>query len=274
MPTIRQWYGGAGVPLHIDGDVEAPAAGWRSQRARLREWLGSVPDPEWDGPTRCGLWDMTSLVRHLASGSQFLGYTLHQASAGEPTTLLRDFDPHATVQAAAAMLGELPPAEVRTAVTSMDASVDAECATLDSVGWSMLAEAPPGQLRADVAVSHFLFDSWVHEYDLLLPRGEDPAVDPLEVEVVVRYLVGLASLATDANTALDVRLVDPALRIGLSVADGHRHVVVGSAPTGAAVIEGRAVDVVDYATGRECGGVSGDVDGLAVLDGLASVLTG
>ena len=209
MPTVRQWYGGAGVPLHIEGDVEAPAVGWRSQRARLREWLGSVPDPEWDGATRCGLWDMTSLVRHLASGSQFLGYTLHQASAGEPTSLLRDFDPHATVQAAAAMLGELTPAETRTSMTSMDASVDAECTTLDSVGWTMLAEAPPGQLPADLAVSHFLFDSWVHEYDLLVPRGERPVADPLEVEVVVRYLVGLASFATDATTALDVRLRRP-----------------------------------------------------------------
>ena len=274
MAAIRQWYGGAGVPLHIEGDVEAPAAGWRSHRARLREWLGSLPDPEWDGATRCGLWDVTSLVRHLTSGSQFLGYTLHRASAGEPTRLLRNFDPHATVQAAAAMLGELTPDEARTSMTSMDASVDAECSTLDSAGWSMPAEAPPGQLPAHVVVSHFLFDSWVHEYDLLLPRGEDPVVDPLEVEVVVRYLVGLASLATDATTALDVRLSSPSLRIGLSVADGQRHVTVGSAPTGAAVVEGRAVDVVDYATGRDSGAVSGDKQGLAVLDGLARVLIG
>ena len=274
MPTVRQWYGGEGVPLHIEGDVEAPAAGWRSHRARLRDWLGSVPDPEWDGTTRCGLWDMTLLVRHLASGSQFLGYTLHQASAGEPTSLLRGFDPHATVQAAAAMLGDMTPAEVRDSMTFMDASVDAECTTLESVGWSMLAEAPPGQVPADIAVSHFLFDSWVHEYDLLLPRGEHPVVDPLEVEVVVRYLVGLASLTTDSTTALDVRLSDPGLRIGLTVAHGQRQVAVGSAPTGAAVIDGRAVAVVDYATGREGGEVSGDVHGLAVLDGLARVLTG
>jgi uncharacterized protein (TIGR03083 family) len=274
MAMIRQWYDGAGVPLHIEGDVEAPAAGWRSQRARLRERLDSVPDPDWGGATRCGLWDMTLLVRHLASGSQFLGYTLHQASGGEPTSLLRNFDPHATVQAAAAMLGELTPAQARASMTSMDASVDAECTTLHGAGWSLLAEAPPGQVPAHIAVSHFLFDSWVHEYDLFLPRGEAPVVDPLEVEVVVRYLVGLASLVTDASTALDVRLTEPELRIGLSVSDGQRQVTVSSVPAGAAVIEGRAVDVVDYATGRDGAAVSGDPSGLAVLDGLALVLTG
>ncbi|MET0729396.1 MAG: maleylpyruvate isomerase N-terminal domain-containing protein, partial [Acidimicrobiales bacterium] len=263
----------AGVPLHVDGDVEAPAAGWRSQRARLRAWLGSTPDADWSGATRCGLWDMTALVRHLVSGAQFLGYTLHQAAVGEPTSLLRDFDTHATVQAAAAMLGDLTPADARRLMAAMDASVDDECTNLSAAGWSLLAEAPPGQLPAHLAVSHFLFDSWVHEHDLMLPRGEEPTVDPLEVEVVVRYVVGIASLLTGTATALDVRVTHPELRIGVRVSDRQHQVTVGSAPAGAAVIEGRAVDVVDRATGRAGAAVRGDDRGLAVLDGLALVLT-
>jgi uncharacterized protein (TIGR03083 family) len=274
MATILQYYGGAGVPLHIDGDVESPATGWRSQRSRLREWLGSVPGPEWGKPTRCEAWDMTALVRHLASGSQFLGYTLHQAAAGEPTNLLRNFDPHITVQAAAAMLGELTPSEALAAMTSADASVDTECTKLHSAGWSMVAEAPPGQLPAHLALSHFLFDSWVHEYDLMLPRGENPMIDPLEVDVVARYVVGLASLVSGADTALDVRLTDPELRIGLRVTDGRREVTVGTAPTDAAVVEGRTVDVIDRATGRDGGEVRGDAAGLAVLDSFGRVLAG
>jgi hypothetical protein len=273
MATIRQYYGGEGAPLHVEGDESAPAAGWRAQRARLHEWLGSVPDPEWRGATRCALWDMTALVRHLASGSQFLGYTLHQALAGEPTSLLRDFDTHTTVQAAAAMLGDMTPTGVRASMGSMDAAVDAELTNLGSAGWSALAEAPPGHVPAHLAVSHFLFDSWVHEYDLMLPRGEKPTVHPLEVEVVIRYLTGLASLVTDATTALDVRVTDLDLRVGLRVAEAQRYVTVGAAPSGAAVIEGRAVDIVDHASGRGRAALRGDDRGLAVLDGLAAVLS-
>jgi uncharacterized protein (TIGR03083 family) len=274
MAVIRQYYGGAGVPIRVEGDEDEPATAWRSQRERVRGWLASLPDPQWSGPTRCDEWDVTSLVRHLASGSQFLGYTLHQGAAGEATTLLRGFDSHATVQAAAAMLGELTPQTARDAVSSMDAAVDAELTTLSDAGWSAFAEAPPGQVPAHLAVSHFLFDSWVHEYDLMVPRGETPVLDPLEPRVVVRYVLALASVMSAAGAALDVRLSEPDLRIGVEVVDGVVVVTPDSVPFGAAVVEGSLVDVVDRATGRASGPVRGDDRGLAVLDGLAALMAG
>lgn len=274
MAAIRQFYAGPGVPLRVEGDEEGPAAAWRRHRARVRAWLDSVPDSEWSGPTRCELWDVTSLVRHLASGSQFLGYTLHKAAAGEPTTLLQGFDPHRTVQAAAAMLGDMTPDGARNSMASMDAAVEAELTKMTDAGWSAMAEAPPGNLPAHLAVSHFLFDSWVHEYDLMLPRGEQPTVDPREVRAVTGYLVGLASVACESDIPLDVRLTDPDLRIGLEVENGTVTVTVGSAPTGAAVIEGRAVDFVDRTTGRHAGVVQGEDRGLAVIDAFASLLAG
>jgi hypothetical protein len=113
MARILQFYGDGGVPLRVDACVEDPAVAWRSQRARVRGWLDAVPDAEWNGPTRCGLWDMTALVQHMASASQFLGYTLHQAERGTATNLLRELDSHETVQAAAEMLGEMTPGRVR-----------------------------------------------------------------------------------------------------------------------------------------------------------------
>jgi Mycothiol maleylpyruvate isomerase N-terminal domain len=82
MARILQFYGDGGVQLRVDGGVEEPAIGWRSQRTRVRAWLDAVPDAEGNGPTRCELWDMTALVRHMASASQFLGYTLHEAARG------------------------------------------------------------------------------------------------------------------------------------------------------------------------------------------------
>ena len=274
MATIPQFYGGSGVPLHVDGDVAEPARCWRSHRARVRDWLATVPDPEWTGPTRCGEWDVTALVRHLASASQFLGYTLHQGAAGNPTTLLQGFHPHRTVKAAAATLGELTPTTAREALADMDAAVDTELARQTDTGWSSTAEAPPGHLPAPLVVSHFVFDSWVHEYDLMLPRGERPPLDPLEAQVVLRYVVGLASVLTGSATALDVRLTEPDLRIGVFVDDGVTHLSAVSTPPGACVLEGTLLDVIDRATGREAGPVSGDERGLVVLDGLAAVLAG
>ena len=272
MGTLRQFYGEDGAPLCLERDLGAPAMAWHSHRARLRSWVDSVPDREWSGPTRCALWDMTGLVRHLISGSQFLGYTLHKANAGTATILMQGFDTHRTVQADAARFGDLSPSSARDLLASKDVAVDVELGHAQRDRWSSMAEAPPGRVPAHLAVNHFLLDSWVHELDLMLPRGEQPVMDGAEAEVVVCYLVGLASLETGATTTLDVRLAGPDLRVGLAVVNSRVHVTIGSAPSGAAVIEGQVVDFVDRTTGRQSGPVSGDAAGLAVLDGFGSLL--
>jgi hypothetical protein len=272
LAGLRQFYGGTGVPVRLDRGAGAPAVAWRSHRARLQAWLGSVPDSDWCGPTRCALWDMTALVRHLVSGSQFLGYTLHKANRGISTEVLRGFDTQLTAQADAARFGEMTPDTARDLLATKDASVAAEFVHAGQGGWSAMAEAPPGHLPAHMAVNHFLSDSWVHEYDLMLPRGEIPAMDHMEAELAVSYLIGLAFLQAGSTTFLDLRLTSPELRIGVSVADGVVHVTVGSAPKGAAVIESQVIDLVDRATGRQGGPVRGDRAALAVLDCSARLL--
>jgi hypothetical protein len=194
-------------------------------------------------------------------------------AAGTATTLLQGFDPHATVQAAAAMLGELTPAAARESIAAMDVAVDRELEEMAAAGWSAITEAPPGQLPAYLSVNHFLFDSWVHEYDLMVPRGERPFIDVREASAVVRYLLGLASVTIASETPLDVRLCDPEVRVGIDVAHGQVR-VSASVPSRAAVIEGRLVDVVDRTTGREAGPIEGDERALAVLDAFGALLAG
>ena len=271
MATLTQYYGGGGVPLRIEADPADPAAAWRSQRRRLAAWLDQLADEGWSGPTRCESWDVTLLVRHLASASQFLGYSLHEGLAGTPSVLLTGMDTRTTVEAAAASLGELTPDDARALVASVDGSVEAELTRLDGTEWSVVAEAPPGHLAAHLALSHFVWDSWVHEYDLLLPRGEHPAVDPVESEVAVRYLVGLVSVGS--SVPLDLRLTDPELRLGVDRVDGVTTVTVGSAPPGAGVVEGTVVDVVDRASGRPSGPLAGDPSALVALEAFTLVLT-
>ena len=272
MSVYRQYYDGSGVPLRIDEDLAAPAEAWRSQRARMGQWLDALPEDAWSGPTRCEDWDVTLLVRHLASGCQFLGYTLHKAAAGTATTLLTGFDTHVTVKRprpCSATSRRPRPARRWPRPTPPSSG---EFSALGPDGWMAAAEAPPGRVPAYLAVSHFLFDSWVHEYDLMVPRGEQPVLLVDEVVPVAAYILGLASLSVDVVEPLDVRLTDLDLRIGVDAVDGGAVVTPGSAPSGAAVIEGRSVDVIDLATGRESGPVAGDAAALAVLASLAAFL--
>lgn len=273
MGELRQFYGGTGVPLCVHREAGAPARAWRGHRLRLQDWLASVPDAEWSGPTRCSLWDMTALVRHLVSGSQFLGYTLHKANGGLSTALMRGFDTHRTVQADAERFGEMTPDIARDLLAAKDALVAAEIINAERSGWSATAEAPPGHLAAHMAVNHFLMDSWVHAYDLMLPRDESPVIDRSEAEVVVSYLIGLATVQTRSMNPLDLRLTSPDMRIGLDVAQEMVTVTIGSAPKAAAVIESNVVALVDRATGRRGGPVHGDPVALAVLDGFGELLS-
>jgi len=272
MARIRQHYAGSGVPLVVDIDPMAPVLGWRSQRARMGSWLDGLTDDDWRGATRCESWDVTGLVRHLASACQFLGFTLHEAQKGTATTLLEGMDTRDTVEAAAAMLGEQTPEEARAVLADADAAADAEMTALGPERLSITAEAPPGHLPAHLAVSHFLFDSWVHEYDLMLPRGQRPPADHRESLVVTAYLTGLAVVSTGSVAPLDFRLHGPDLRLGLSVDDGVTTVSPGSVPDRALVVEGSVPDVVDRITGRPGGAVRGDEQALDVLDSFARVL--
>ncbi len=250
MGILRQFYGSTGVPLHVEADPHDVVTAWHSQRARLHGWLAELPDDDWDGPTRCEGWDVALLVRHLSSATQFLGYTLAAASDGTATTLLQGMDTRTTVASAAELLGDRPPTEARAFLAETDGQVDAALDRLGDGGLQATAEAPPGHMAAHLVLSHFLFDSWVHEYDLLVPRGEQPPVDPLEARVVVGYLIGLASIAADEPVPPRPtgRRPGPAHRGGRRPRDHDGH--PGECPAGAAVVEGRAGDVVDRMTGR------------------------
>lgn len=271
MATLCQYYGGPVLPLVVEGDPRDAVDAWHSQRSRMRTWLDGLPDDAWSGPTRCEGWDTVLLVRHLSSATQFLGHTLAEAAGGTATTLLQGMDTRTTVAAAAERLGTPSPHEARRMLAGADGTVDAALDRLGDSGLQAVAEGPPGHMAAHLVLRHFLFDSWVHEHDLRLPRGEQPEVDPLEAQVVVGYLVGLASIGGATPVALDLRITDPDLRIGVDVGDGTVTVRPGRVPAGASVIEGRAADVVDRTSGRTGGVVVGDDTALGVLDRMALV---
>jgi uncharacterized protein (TIGR03083 family) len=278
--VVRQYYEVPGAPMDAPATATGVVAAWLQHRTRLRTWLHELPEAAWSGPTRCSGWTTTGLVEHLISGAQFLGFTLHQSAKGVGTNLLAAFDPQETPAAAAALLQGASRSGLLAALDDADARVAAELAAEDR-DWAAPAEAPLGLVCARLSVNHFLFDSWVHERDLMLPVGANPVLVPDEAAAVLSYIVALAGAARWADDdeptrpiALDVIATDLGIRVS-AVRDATKTVTTFAAePEAHNRVAGTTDELVDLATGRGTGdGLEGDPDAVAFLANLADVMS-
>ncbi|HVV77139.1 MAG TPA: maleylpyruvate isomerase family mycothiol-dependent enzyme [Mycobacteriales bacterium] len=279
MTRIMQFYGGAVVPMRVPSDPEQVESAWQTHRGRLREWLGDLSASEWSTPTRCSAWDVTGLVQHLISGAQFLGYTLHLAGKGEASRLLQGFDPQQTPAATADQFRGLSREELLGRLADMDTRVEQECHALAGGGWDALAEAPAGNVPAFMALNHFLFDSWVHERDLLLPRGEDPTADEAEAAAVTSYVLALACVAREEGmsngppVAFDVHITDLDRTVHVESTDDGSAAATFTRTATTPQVSGRAGDLVDFVTGRQPEEAPvGEPDALSRLHRLAELM--
>ena len=140
--------------------------------------------------------------------------------------------------------------------------------------WSLPAEAPPGHLALNVTALHALWDSWVHERDIVIPLGKAPAEDPDELAAILSYTAALspalyAARATGHRGTLAIEATDPAVALTVDVGDT---VVVrrGAAATGAR-LTGRAVDLIEGLSHRAPLEHNLGDDDLWLLTGLAEV---
>jgi uncharacterized protein (TIGR03083 family) len=278
---VRQYYEDPGVPMVVPVSPNQVASAWLQHRARLRSWLRTLPAPAWDGPTRCHEWDVSALVQHLISGAQFLGFTLHQSKKGVATRLLADFDPQATPAAAAAELAGIRGPALLDLLDAVDDRVRSELDANDEAAWLAAAESPGGRVPAFLSVNHFLFDSWVHERDLMLPAGDVPRLEVGEVEAVLSYVLALAGCArADADESVpppasfEVRVTDVGVCCSVVRSDGQAVATIAAGDQVGPVLTGTANDVVDLATGRDVGDrVVGDPSAVAYLLNLAYVMS-
>jgi uncharacterized protein (TIGR03083 family) len=255
VTQVKQFYDASGVPITVPTRAHDVIAAWRSHRRRLRGWFAALPRDRWSDPTRCSEWSVTDMAQHLISGAQFLGFTLHQAGKGEATRLLEGFDAQETPAMTTALWGGRSPDDLLAELEGMDARVDHEIAALADQGWSAWAEAPPGRVPAYVAINHFLFDSWVHERDVMLPANEKPVVVANEAAAVASYVLALAGVAGAADEG------PPAcMTLAVELTDLDRHLAVAVEPAGTRVgftpgdgqpdVSAPAGTLVDVATGR------------------------
>ncbi|HMK11116.1 MAG TPA: maleylpyruvate isomerase family mycothiol-dependent enzyme [Acidimicrobiales bacterium] len=263
-----------GDPLvGIDPMVDDLASIVTGQRARLAATLAALDDEQWATPSRCEGWSVQDVIIHLSSTNRFWAYSIEQGRAGMPTRFLLGFDPvESPAQMVAAARGTPPADTLAEFVEGNRAFADALSAVDD---WHVVAEAPPGHIAIGLVAIHALWDSWVHERDVVIPLGMEPVVDDSEIEACLLYASALgpafqASVGNTRRGVLEVETRDPHVHVVVEagpVVTIHR----GEAPADAVRLEGDAVEVLECLSMRAPFTPPGTADDRWLFQGLAEV---
>ena len=253
------------APPVISVDVREPGAhAVVQQRRRLEAVLGELGDDEWRHPSRCDAWSVQDVITHLNSTNHFWSLSITQALAGEPTRFLASFDPVASPAQLVDSTRGTPPEETLAAFRASNAEVRDAIESLDDAGWQALGEAPPGHVPLTLVADHALWDSWVHERDILIPLGRAPIEDPNEVLTCLRYAAALGQAFEVgqgrglAGTAV-LEVTDPDDRIVVSATGDHVRVHAGPASSDAPQAHLAAVPLLEMLSRRDAGQPTPDV---------------
>ena len=242
---------GAQPVITLDGPPAAIAGPLIRQRRRLATALASFTDEQWSHPSRCAGWSNRDVIVHLDSTNTFWSMSIAAGVHGEPTRFLATFDPVASPAQLVAGSGDVSTGEVLARfVASTDALVGL-CSSLDHASWSAAAEAPPGHVSVSAVAHHALWDSWVHERDVLVPLGLAPEPEADEVAACLRYVAALGpALALNRGAAgSGVLAIDATGPDVVVVVDIGEEVVVRAGAAGAPTVElrlaGDAVELLE-----------------------------
>lgn len=225
------------------------------QRRRLLDVLGSLTDEQWATPSRCQGWRVQDVAAHLAGVDPYWLASITAGLAGEPTRVLRGFDPKATPAAMVDATGAKSPAETLTELRAATTALCDLVEGLDEVALLKVAESPPGHVAIRAVLHHALWDAWVHERDVALPLGLVPAEEPDEIAASLRYVAALNPVfAVMSGTATDATLVlettEPDVRVVVSVTGDSVRVHDGEASGDAVVLRGDAVELTEMLSAR------------------------
>jgi uncharacterized protein (TIGR03083 family) len=235
--------------LQLDLTLGDPAVPLLRQRRRLATLLGGLDDEQWAAASRCEGWSVQDVVAHLVSTNQFWAFSIGASIGGEPSRFLATFDPVATPAELVEAVRSQSTADVFDRFVETNESLAGAVAALDEDGWSILGEAPPGHVPLRAGALHALWDSWIHERDIVLPLGLNPVEEPDEITGGLVYCAALSPAFVVARGssrpgAIAVEVTDPDVRFVVEV--GESVVVrVGDVPAGALCLSGPAVELLE-----------------------------
>lgn len=139
------------------------------QRQRFIEILGGFGPDDWAAPTRCAEWSAHDIVRHLCDVTPAIA-----ASADDRTfDLSAGFDPRVTTNRwLTASEGESPSVTLSRLAARTDEMLSLARHRL-AQGHSFDVRLPYGPMDWTVLTLHIFWDSWIHERDVLLARGDE-----------------------------------------------------------------------------------------------------
>jgi uncharacterized protein (TIGR03083 family) len=249
-----------GAPVRTEVDPPGLLDAFEQHRARLVTALEGLDGEDWLAPSRCARWTIADVVGHLRWGTETALELIRRVEAGSGERFFTAFDPRATPEAELAPLRARDPAEHIAVIRTGTATLLAAARDLLARGVEEEADTPLGWVPWPLSVNHLLWDSWLHERDVLVPLRTEPRPDPVEVRLVGAYqlvILGAVLSMFGMRGTVDLRLEGACggaqrLRVG-------DEVVVDSPdgpPGEEGCITGEAVAVIEAMSGR---GELGDV---------------
>jgi uncharacterized protein (TIGR03083 family) len=244
--------------LRVELDPGAVVTAYVRHRRRFAAAVTSLDEGALRTPSRCSAWTVADVLRH---GCDVDGW-LRTIWAGELP--FSAFDPRVTPHELVVERRAVPDVEIRDRYVESAEAMAAEVHGSRAEQWGAPSLSFAGAVPWWLGLLHALFDSWVHERDLLLPLGRDVTVASDELEAVLAY--SLAIVAHVSGRLGSDESVD-AVVCGFRVTAEEGPVTVtrssGSPPAGVPVLTGDPPLVVDALAGR--GSLEGVLTGSATM---------
>jgi uncharacterized protein (TIGR03083 family) len=240
--------------FRFDVPLGDPAVPLLRQRRRLATILRGLDDEQWAAASRCEGWSVQDVITHLVSTNLFWTFSMGAALRGEPTRYLATFDPVTSPAQLVERERVDAPADVLDRFVETTEAFATAIADVDDHGWSTLGEAPPGHVPLRVVALHALWDSWIHERDVVLPLGLDPVEEPDEIVGCLCYAaaIGPALAISGGSSRRGAIAVEASAPDACFVVEAGDAVLVrsGEAPDDALRLSGPAVALVEALTFR------------------------
>ena len=220
-------------------------------RASTLQLASELTADDWQRPSRCHLWSVHDVVRHVRDGSRRHIEMLQ----GNPPEFRPD-DPFDNQKIALRWLADSEGESPNDTIRDLERFVPEELTALRSraeAGGDQLLVGPYGRAHWTVLTTHLYWDSWLHARDITEAIDRPHLANERQDLVAAAYgllVASIPSMLTGDELGITVRLRTTSDRL-FDVEVATRHVALTPARTDeAADLEGELTSVADALAGR------------------------